>query len=296
MSCYVSHDRPKPAMMRNGVPKLIMQTWKTETLEPTWHACRESLLRVLPADWSYVYLTDDAMLAFIKFAFPDLLKDFKALKYGVQKADILRYLWLYAYGGIYMDLDYEVQRPFFHVIEAIDSPLMVVHSANIKSVLTNSFIVSKPGAPVLLELARSALKRPMGLWWAITKHLEIMTSTGPLAFDSALRESKMPYAVLPQRLFLPDSPMLRDSKKLNNESFLVAADGGTWNSCDTHALNFVNRYKWILLSLVGLFIVRAVLDAYLRSMCLNQLLKRVRFAAAVPKIRRAIEIAENALS
>ena len=272
MQSKVSHEIERKKY--NFIPKIVMQTWKTEGMSSEWSDCRESLQVSLPSDWQYVFMTDFAMYSFVKFAFPELFDDFLRLPYGVQRADIFRYLWLYAYGGLYLDLDYKIHKPFVHFLEAINSPLIVIYSANMKSVLTNSIIAAKPGLPLLLELAKASLKRPYGRWFSFTKHIQIMTSTGPLAFNDAIKDSNIPYTILPQKLFLSSSPILRD---FNTETgFMSATEGGSWNSGDTIFFNFINKYKLFVTVFFSIIILMKVLDAYITKLTLDQLISRLK--------------------
>jgi mannosyltransferase OCH1-like enzyme len=259
---------------KNGVPKLVMQTWKDEDIPKAWATGQSSLLSALPADYTYVYLTDAAMYAFVAFAFPEFVEDFALMPHPIQRADILRYLWLYAYGGLYMDLDYLVLRPFHHFIEALNGPLIVLHSSNVASVLTNSLIIARPGVPLFLDLAREALKKHKTSWFSVSKHLEVMITTGPLAFDKFVRSSGMPYTVLPQKLFLPTSPMIDDHEGLNG--FMKPLEGGSWNSGDSAVLNFLNKYKFFVISSLFLFLVYKLLDGFLARVLLKLVIKRMK--------------------
>jgi mannosyltransferase OCH1-like enzyme len=260
--------------MRGGIPKLLMQTWKTENIPKSWLSGQESMIRSLPDDWTYVFLTDSAMFQFVEFAFPELIRAFKALPYGVQRADILRYLWLYAYGGIYIDLDYFARKPFVHFFENITEPICTLYSANMPFIYTNSLIVARPGLSLLLDLARESLQRPRGPYWAITKHIEIMTSTGPLAFHAKLTQSKIPYVILPNALFLPDSPVL-ESKTVDDKSYTFALVGGSWNSFDSIVFNHMNSFKWTIIAFIILFVFYRIFENALTSFLLHSLVESI---------------------
>jgi len=258
-----------------GLPKLVMQTWRTEKMSNSWSLCRQSLLNSLPRDWTYVFITDESMYCFVQDEFPELYDSFLELPHGVQKADVLRYLWLYKFGGVYLDLDYNVLKDFTKFIEDIDAPLSVLHSANTSFILTNSFIVAKKGLIFFYNLAQRSCKKPLGAWWSFTKHTDIMTSTGPLAFDNAVRQSGLAYCVLPNRLFLPDSPVLSNDIP-EKDAFMIAVEGGTWNSFDTVIFNFVNKYKAFFIFLVICGLLSVILDRFIFSQHLYFLMKRVR--------------------
>ena len=279
----------KPEINKNGLPKLIMQTWKNETIPEIWLQGQQSLLKILPSDFKYVFLSDDSMYAFVKFAFPEFYDHFLMMPHPIQRADILRYLWLYAYGGIYLDLDYFVNRPWFHYIDQLNGPLMVLHSSNVKTCLTNSFIIAKPGLRFFLDLARDALKHHKASWFSISKHLEVMVTTGPLAFDKHVRLSGIPFIVLPQKMFLPSSPMIDDETN-DHESYMKPLEGGSWNSSDSAILNFLNKYKFFVIVGIILVVVYRLLDGYLARVLLKIVIKRMK------KSKRELDILKTTLT
>ena len=243
-----------------------------------WNDCRRSLTDSLPPDWTYVFITDQKMYSFVLKEFPELYDKFMDLPHGVQRADVLRYLWLFKFGGVYLDLDYKILKNFTSYIDSLNVPLYVLHSANTSFIITNSFIVAKSGLHFFYNLAASSCEMPLGAWWSFSKHTDIMSSTGPLAFDEAVRKSNLPYCVLPNDLFLPYSPVMHDDN--NQCGFMVAVEGGTWNALDTTIFNFVNRYKGLFVFLIICGLLSVVLDRFIFSQHLYYLMKRVRYVLA----------------
>jgi mannosyltransferase OCH1-like enzyme len=297
MQCGVSCDQVQEAPDQAGqtVPKLIMQTWKSEGMSETWRRGQQSVLKHFP-DWQYVFLTDAAMHSFVVAHFPDLHEAFCALPYNIQRADVLRYLWLYKYGGLYLDLDYEVLRPFDGLLETINAPLFVLYSANVRSVLTNSLIVAKPGLEVLYTLAKTALggTKP---WWALSRHVHVMSTTGPLAFHKAITRSPVPFTVLPESLFLQGSPMLHDVDSLRKRAisgatavlpYTVPLDGGSWNATDTTIINFLNKHKWILGILLSLGLLWSIIHGAHSHVVLRALQHHLRRALRLKRVTRAL--------
>jgi mannosyltransferase OCH1-like enzyme len=266
-----------------------MQTWKSLDVPKEWIECTISLQQsLIGTKWKYIFITDDEMYAFVQHKFPHLLNKVKQLPYGVQRADVLRYLWLYAYGGIYIDMDYKIQKSFVKYIESLDVPLCVLHSSNMPLCITNSFIVAKKGLSFLYDLACKSLNNPHGSWWSISKHIEIMTSTGPLAFHLAVKKSSLSYVVLPNDLFLPSSPEL-DESTTNENAYMVPVKGASWNSYDSVILNAINYNKFSLIFIVVLFVVLKLLDSFLLRKGMNDLLKRINSQLLKDKLQKILD-------
>ena len=58
-------------------------------------------------DWMYMFWTDASSREFVAKYYQPLLKTYDDLQLGVQKADMFRYIVLYAFGGVYADIDVE---------------------------------------------------------------------------------------------------------------------------------------------------------------------------------------------
>src|SRR5437667_9239899 len=94
------------------IPKLIHHTYKTrENIPRRWRRYQEKLLALHP-DWKYKLWTDEDNFAFVKSEFPDMLDIYLRLPKNIMRVDVIRYLWLYRLGGLYLDMDYEMLRPF----------------------------------------------------------------------------------------------------------------------------------------------------------------------------------------
>ena len=249
-------------------------------------------------DWQYVFLTDAAMHAFVFETYPELYGPFCALPYSIQRADILRYLWLYKYGGLYIDLDYEVRRPFDSLLDDVRAPLYVLFSANVRSVLTNSLIMAVPGLKLFYTLAQQGLFGHAPVW-AFSRHVHVVSTTGPLAFHRAVVNSGLPYTVLPHKLFLQGSPVLHDastvqeraaaqSEVLGQVAYTVPLDGGSWNSTDTTIINFLNKHKWTLVTLAALGLLWFLLHGAHSHMVLKALQGHLRRALRLKRLTNGL--------
>ena len=82
----------------------------------------------------------------LRLYYPEYLNLYDSLLLPVQKADMIRLLHLYHYGGIYADLDYEAHRNIFNHLpsESTNSDLLIVRSPILlNEVMQNSLMISK---------------------------------------------------------------------------------------------------------------------------------------------------------
>ncbi|KAK9483197.1 nucleotide-diphospho-sugar transferase [Lipomyces starkeyi] len=100
-----------PTTNRLGVlPKIIHQSWSTRELPSKFDAWSRSCREQNP-DWKWVLWTDEDNLNLVKQYCPWLLEYYLQLPSEIYRADLVRNLYMYIYGGIYVDLDTECLRP-----------------------------------------------------------------------------------------------------------------------------------------------------------------------------------------
>lgn len=260
MQCYTEFDSLQELhYLSNGFPKLIMQTWKTTMVPTQWSKGQASVQEHFPT-WKYILFSDAMNDKFVMHYFPEYLDAFRSLRYPIQRADVIRYMFLYIFGGLYLDLDYQIIRSFEPLLESLNVPLVLLHSGNITWVLTNSLIFAKPKLPIFLHLIRQCLYAKVP-WYYVGKHLQVMFSTGPMRFHDIITNSDIPYGVLPRKLFMPVDATVKDSntdimKEIQdvNKVYTLPLPGGTWNSIDSFLFNFVLQYKKEFICLLGVLI------------------------------------------
>lgn len=94
---------------RQPIPKRIWQTWKVDVSSPDFPAS----FRTNNKEWSsksfdYSLIPDDHLIPFLENLYgevPMVLEAFNSMPVNILKADFLRYLMLFARGGIYSDMD-----------------------------------------------------------------------------------------------------------------------------------------------------------------------------------------------
>ncbi|KAH6644309.1 nucleotide-diphospho-sugar transferase [Boeremia exigua] len=202
------------------IPRKIWQTWKTGPLAfdqrdsdsaKTWSGKNPG--------YRYEVLTDDNALAYVEWHYgkhgfdrPDIIALYQDLEITIIKADLLRYLVMYAEGGVYADIDVECLRPIDRFIPErysehdidmiigveIDEPAFINHAilgSKCKSFCQWTF-AAKPRLPVMMRLIENIqewlhdLSREKGV--PISKlqldFNEVISGTGPSAFTKAVLE------------------------------------------------------------------------------------------------------------
>ena len=232
------------------IPKIIMQTWKTDVIPERWEESQRSIAKYMPS-WKYVLMTDKTNRELVEKEFPDFLPYYDAFPYNIQRADAVRACWLYKYGGVYMDLDLVLLKDITDLFVP-DVDAFFVASGNVAGVITNSFMASKPGNPLWLEYIEEMKKGPSS--WAYGKHFNVMTSTGPMALSRTLKNTNTIYAVLPTKLVMPCS--VCNIEMCNTEhAYIKPIRGQSWNDWTSHALNTcMCKWRYIVAVIITIII------------------------------------------
>ncbi|KAH6882020.1 hypothetical protein J4E91_008293 [Alternaria rosae] len=211
----------QPLQLKSDViPRKIWQTWK---VGPLGFEKRDSdSAKTWPAKnprYRYEVLTDDNANDYLEFHYgahginrPDLVNLYRELNITIIKADLLRYLVMYAEGGVYADIDVECLRPIDRFIPEryieeevdmiigveIDEPTFAEHpilGGKCKSFCQWTF-AAKPRLPVMMRLMENIQS-----WLHELSHQkeveisqlqldfdEVISGTGPSAFTKAVLE------------------------------------------------------------------------------------------------------------
>ena len=90
------------------VPHILHQTWRTSEVPLGFRKSVASWRKLQPS-WKYKLWDDDANQRLVDSKYPWLQAAFQEMS-GIQRADIMRYLYMHAFGGVYADLDVALVR------------------------------------------------------------------------------------------------------------------------------------------------------------------------------------------
>jgi mannosyltransferase OCH1-like enzyme len=126
------------------IPLIVHQTAKTTDIPEQWRGFQHRV-RSLHPSWEYKLWTDEENLALVSQSAPRWLPLYNVLPRAIMRVDMIRYIILYLFGGLYLDLDYEVFRPFDLVGETLVLPRESDPGEEV--FLGNCILASVPGHP-----------------------------------------------------------------------------------------------------------------------------------------------------
>lgn len=167
---YLPAREEMPPSHAQTIPRHILQTFSTNTVHESIYNNVQSLLERNP-EYSYIFVTDMCGVELIRAHFAeDVLHAFERLNIGAAKGDFLRYVALYVYGGVYLDLDSSID---FSLRSYIDPTREYIFFVDSGENIQQWCCMSSPKHPLILSIIQEMVKR-------IQKHeSNIFLATGP---------------------------------------------------------------------------------------------------------------------
>jgi mannosyltransferase OCH1-like enzyme len=175
---------PDAAIGRAMIPKLIHQTAKTADIPSQWRPFQEKVIALHPG-WTYRLWTDEDNARFVRDEFPDFVPVFEALPRKIMRIDVIRYLILYRHGGLYLDMDYEMLRPFdlldHGCVLPLEKPPYTLAPAG---QVCNCFMAAEPGHPFFRAVIDDLVRTPR----VVNNDDDVIFQSGPLFLSRVLAE------------------------------------------------------------------------------------------------------------
>jgi hypothetical protein len=190
-----------------AIPKIIHQTFQSRNL-PAEFQKNIDQLKALNSKWEHRLYDDNDIKQFISDVYGlGILAYFNRInpKYGAAKADLFRYLLLYKYGGVYLDIKSTFTKPIDQVLKSDDRYLLAKWSnkpgekregwgmpKELDMIPGGEFqqwhIVATPGHPFLKAVIERVLAnidcyKP---WLHGTGGNGVLRLTGPIAYTLAI--------------------------------------------------------------------------------------------------------------
>lgn len=216
------------------IPKIIHQTWKTDDVPKKWLSYQKIVQNLHP-DWEYKLWTDKDNDEFVRKEFPELYDIYNGFSKNIMRADVIRYLIMDKIGGLYLDLDYEMLKPF----NFKDSQLILPKNRSLNfgdsaDEIGNCVFASVPNHQFWKDVINDIKNNPP----QINDYTEVIDATGPGLLTRIYHSKDYIDIDTPDRIiFHPPSPTNnKEYKKISdyNLSYGIHHCSGSW----------IERYSW----------------------------------------------------
>ncbi|UJR21116.1 hypothetical protein I4U23_024216 [Adineta vaga] len=238
-----------------STPYIIHQTFRDMNSIPlNWQQASNSC-RSLHPNYQYKFWSDKQGRDLIKQEFPSLLSTYDSYPYNIQRADVIRLVVLYVYGGIYIDFDIFCLKSLDHLLKY---EFILPKTSPVG--LSNDIIISKPKHPFLFQILNNL---PNANRYIFSKYPTVMFSTGPMF----LTKEAWKY---PNRSSLDIlSPELYGKYIFNSSySLFRHLKASSWHGNDASIIKWIYRWRNLILFvsiLLLLFVIQFIQQRYLTS-------------------------------
>lgn len=142
------HESSELSSELNGsFPRIIFQTWKSKTIIPENMKKWSSTWKKFHPNYKYILWDDEDNRNFIKKFYPWFLPKYDSYDVMIKRADAIRYFFLYHYGGIYVDMDFECLKNLDELLKKNKESNVVLGKMSEKdhpNNIPNAIMISKP--------------------------------------------------------------------------------------------------------------------------------------------------------
>lgn len=244
-----------------SITKIIHQIWfQGGDKIPDKYKGNINKIKNVNPEWKYVLWDNDTILNLISDNII-VYETYNKLKYMHQKIDFAKYIILYAFGGIYIDMDaYTIK----HLDELINNYLdydLIVSKLNCNVVeniihcqhnfcINNGVIYAKPGCVVLNDMVKFVIDNHGCI--VDNDMICIELTTGPKAFtDIVMDNINSGVKVLEPEVL---EPCIIDNCNVTENTYVIHSHNNTWIGDGVKGIfRWYVRYKW-LIYLIGIIL------------------------------------------
>ena len=160
-------------------------------------------------NWAYRFWQKESIEDFINANFPYFISVYRNYPFNVQRWDAIRYLLLYHYGGLYVDIDYECLANFDLLLQNADCcmGLEPYHHAleHHRTLIVGNALMASTSAHRYFELIIEDMIKNKNTIFSEFYKLQILESTGPFLTTRVynLYPDKKQIRLLPDELIAP---------------------------------------------------------------------------------------------
>ena len=148
----------------SSIPALVHQTWRTREVPRGLRKHIVSWQRVMP-DWEHVLHTDADNDALVASDYSWLLSTYRGMS-AIQRADLIRYMYMHRFGGVYADLDVRLLQPLAPLLARTNASVLLGQEPLEHALLLerkprqvcNAVLASVPGHPFWLDVLRAGAR------------------------------------------------------------------------------------------------------------------------------------------
>ena len=203
--------------------KLLHMTWKTDQLTPA-EISRVNKWRTVYPKWTFKLWLDDDINDFVATQYAWFMPVWVLLTPFIKKVDCVRYMWMYTYGGMYVDFDTVCKKSVDPLLNFANAAYIPVHKLQLNfkkdaDKASPAFLMSAPNNPIWLLML---------LYIAANFQLAVKLATGPNALTNVLMGVESQLDLIPVVLVREVDFGIGPNKKRKKGTYSYHENHTTW--------------------------------------------------------------------
>ncbi|KAL3864847.1 hypothetical protein ACJMK2_006497 [Sinanodonta woodiana] len=165
-----------PTSGKDRIEKILHQKWNTKNIPIQFKDYVKSFIDNHPT-WQYMFWTDQSTRQFIQDHFSNLLSLYDNYVNPLNRADSMRYMLLFYYGGVYSDLDIQSLRPLDPMIKKYSC--FLAQEPHVHSIVYSNFYEQASTAFMACRKRHPFMKRVLENLYTFFHFANEHDSTGP---------------------------------------------------------------------------------------------------------------------
>jgi mannosyltransferase OCH1-like enzyme len=219
------------------IPKIIHQIWFNFNNKPygnkipyKYKKYKKKIID-MNKDFKYILWDEKSAKKLIKKKYKWCYKIFKSFKYPVKKVDYFKYILMYEYGGIYLDMDIKSIKPInLDKINKTNKKVILckhqeIFMINMMLKIQNCVLMSEQKNEFWLFLLQKINKWKKTYISYIHRIIDVISHTGPIMLSDTYKQYNKQNDIL-----ILESCMFVNNKK-TKESYTIHLGDCTWMDC-----------------------------------------------------------------
>lgn len=241
------------------IPLIFHQIWYQgiDKIKNPYSDCRKKCLAKLKEweGWEYMFWDKNSIEKLINENYPQFWDLYNYFDIMVQKIDLAKYIILYHFGGVYVDMDMECVRNIAKLIKSSDE-LIISRIPKPYWLYNNGILFSNPKNKFWIKFIDEIEKNKVKRWYHI-KDYYIGNTTGPLLFTNFIDKNKGRY-----KIKILDSKYV-ESRSVDKDTYVFNHFGNHWCSWYTKVATQLYFHPYIYLGILVLILVVIYVIIYL---------------------------------
>lgn len=191
------------------IPRIMHWTWKNQKAGMYTRTIKNFRLYHPDSQWKIYFWNDENSLLFVRAKYPHMLDLYQSYAKEIQRVDMVRYMVLHHYGGVYADLDFRWYRSMDYMLSKYSGVVLCpenpLHSEllvnRLEQIVMNAWMATLPSDPFWLWVLKTARKSKKAM--DAVGDGRVVPSTGPVMLQTAYETypNKSTVSILPYEVF-----------------------------------------------------------------------------------------------